>query len=219
MRETLCLLPLQWSPGWMRVSCCHHKLDNGLWHDNNVLFWWASVNSPGVICCWCWCWPKKSQTSICLKPVISTFRQIFCAQHCCVLQLAPKYFSETEFCVLKSFHLALLLICPFTIHIGSLERSFCPYYNQPDKSDGKLWSILDQKSCRPEGKSFLDVSAGPWYSGELATSVPANQPLHVCLSLVKRISIQHVTHSQMVLLCSVILERNKWLPSSRTGML
>lgn len=105
----------------MRVSCCHHKPDNGLWHDNNVLFWWASVNSPGTICCWCRCWPKMSQTSICLKPVISTLQQILCSQHCCVLQLTPKYFSKTGFCALKSFNLALLFCLSFTIHIGSEE--------------------------------------------------------------------------------------------------
>lgn len=74
-----------------------------------------------MICCWCLCCPKKSQTSICLKPVISTFQQIFCTQHCYALQLAPKYFSETGFYVFKSFNLALLFCLSFTIHIGSDE--------------------------------------------------------------------------------------------------
>lgn len=142
-----------------------------------------------------------SQTSICLKPVISTSQQLLCSQHCCVLQLTPKYFSETGFCALKSFNLALLFCLSFTIHIGSDEDLWRGVLDLTVMSQIKamessgLSRTRNPADLRGRGSGCV---CRPSAQLQTELSVDANQPLHVRLSLVKKISILYATGSRML---------------------
>lgn len=110
-----------------------------------------------------------------------------------------KYFSETRFCVLKSFNLTLLFCLSFISYwfrCGALERGIGYYCDQTNKSNEKsgpswTWNPADMRGissckciCRPLAQLWTEYS------------IPANQYSYTHLWLVK-MNIQYDTSSQM----------------------